>query len=269
MNKKILYAAVIIVSCAVIVAAVSIFMTRGEKEPQNDSNVSEVVSYSEEVMEEKGLFEGKVICIDPGHGITSRREKEPVYPGAEEKKAANVSGASGKLMTEEELNLEVGLKLKEALEKEGAAVYITRTSHECDMSNIERAEFANSKKSDVVVRIHADGSESESVNGASVLVPSAKHISQEYLTDEIVQKSRKAGEYVLNYVCEKTGAKNRGIVERADMTGFNWSSVPVVLLEMGFISNREEEAKMAGEEYQQKIIEGIVSGLDCYFKETE
>ena len=214
-----------------------------------------------------GEFDGKIICIDPGHGITSRKEQEPIYPGAGEKKATNVSGTAGKIMTEEALNLEVGLKLKTALENEGATVHITRETNASDMSNVERAEFANSLNCDMVVRLHADGSESATVSGISMLIPSAKRISEGYLTSEIIEKSRKAGEYILNDVCGNTGASNKGIVERADMTGFNWSGVPVVLLEMGFMTNPEEEAKLVTEEYQQKIISGIISGLEKYFNE--
>lgn len=216
---------------------------------------------------ETGKFSGKIICIDPGHGITSRKETEPIYPGATEKKAANVSGTAGDRITEEALNLEVGLKLKAKFEELGATVYITRTENKSDMSNVERAKFANQTGCDMVVRVHADGSESKSVSGVSVLIPSKKCIINGYLTDEIVQKSRRAGEYILEEICRNTGAANKGLSERADMTGFNWSSVPVVLVEMGFLSNREEEAKLITDEYQQKIISGIAAGLEKYFNE--
>ena len=219
------------------------------------------------IMENEGKFSGKIICVDPGHGKTSRKETEPIYPGAKEKKAANVSGTAGKTITEEALNLQIGLKLKEALEVEGATVYITRTTAESDISNVERAEFANEKACDIVVRIHADGSESSSVSGISMLIPSEKRIIEGYLTEEIVEKSRKAGEYILNDVCENTGAGNNGMVERADMTGFNWSAVPVVLLEVGFLTNPEEEALLVTGEYQEKIITGIMTGLEKYFNE--
>lgn len=265
MLKKIL--CIIIIICILVTAAVFFLgKNKAEKENTADTEKNEV---TEEVQKIPGKFEGKVICIDPGHGKTSRKEKEPIYPGAQEKKAANVSGASGKHMTEEELNLEVGLKLKQELEELDAEVYITRTEHESDMSNIERAEFANGKKSDIVIRLHADGSESSSVAGVSMLLPSPKRVCEGYLTGDIVKKSRMAGEYILEEVCRNTGAINRGTVERADMTGFNWSSVPVVLLEMGFMSNPEEEKKLSQDEYQRKIIAGIVSGLEIYFNKCE
>ena len=59
----------------------------------------------------------------------------------------------------------------------------------------------------------------------------------------------------------------RGISVRNDMTGFNWSRVPVCLIEMGFMSNEEEDRLMATEEYRAKIVDGIAGGLINYFSE--
>ncbi len=253
MKKRVILPVIILL---MVVGFVGIFAGQN-KSDENSVNTQEPVI--------EKIFSEKIICIDPGHGKTARKEKEPVYPGATEEKACNVSGASGKIITEEELNLQVGLKLKTKMEELGAQVYITRTTHECDMSNIERAEFANRLGCDMVVRLHADGSEDKKVSGVSVLIPSQKRITEEYLTEDIVLKSKSAGEVMLQKVCEKTGAENRGVITRADMTGFNWSKVPVVLLEMGFMSNVEEEARLIEAEYQDKIISGIIDGLDIYF----
>ena len=259
-----------IISLCIVVALFLVGKYTEKKNQKEEEPVKQQIEIVPAEIKENvpmGKFSGKIICIDPGHGNTSRKETEPIYPGANEKKATNVSGTSGKIMTEEALNLEVGLKLKSAFEKEGATVYITREAHESDMSNVERAEFANNLNCDMVVRLHADGSESKSVSGVSILIPSAKRISEGYLTGEVIEKSRKAGEYILSDVCAMTGAPNKGIIERPDMTGFNWSGVPVVLLEMGFMTNPEEEAKLVTDEYQQKIISGILSGLEKYFNE--
>lgn len=270
MMRKILWSLVIAFSALVIVGAgvLMFFVFKGEVFDK-PAETPQAALEEEENEQSKGALSGKVICIDPGHGKTARKEKEPIYPGAAEKKATNVSGASGRLMTEEELNLLVGLELKSTLEERGAQVYMTRTAHECDMSNIERAEFANEKGSDLVIRIHADGSESSSLNGASMLLPSPKRENGEYLTPRVVSESRRAGELILTEVTAATGAQNRGLVERPDMTGFNWSKVPVVLLEMGFMSNPEEEAKLAGAEYRTKIVGAIADGTEKYFLTAE
>lgn len=139
---------------------------------------------------------------------------------------------------------------------------MTRTTHESDMTNIDRAEFANNLNADVSVKIHADGIDNSSARGVSMLVPSNQYINNQELCNE----SRKIGEIILTEVVKATGASNRVIVTRSDLTGFNWTQVPIVLLEMGFMKNPEEDAKMETEEYQQKIVDGIVNGLLIYFE---
>lgn len=258
MNKRFFWYLLIALSSLIIIISLIIFLKFTDKETVQ--NTESAISNS--------ILTGKIICLDPGHGKTSRKEKEPIYPGALEEKAANVSGATGALITEEALNLQFSLKLKAALEKEGATVFMTRTTSECDMTNIERAEFANNSNCDILIRIHADGSESPSVSGISMLVPSEKRIKDGYLTSEIIEKSRIAGELILEKTTEKTGAKNLGVIERPDMTGFNWSSVPVILLEMGFITNTDEEKMLILPEYQDLIIEGFIRGLNEYFKKS-
>ena len=141
----------------------------------------------------KSPIEGKVILIDAGHGINSSTEKEPVAPNSSEKKRAFVEGTRGKNQTEEELNLKVALKLEEVLKNEGADVHMTRREHECDLSNVGRAEFGNEIDADLVVRIHADGNNNKNVCGASCLIPGNKHIDDE----EMLEKSKMAGEIVL------------------------------------------------------------------------
>lgn len=206
-------------------------------------------------------LEGRRICIDPGHGITSKKGQEQVAPGSSVKKAAHVSGASGKHITEEAFNLKVALKLRSILENSGCIVTMTRTSSECDLSNIDRAEMGN--ESDFVVRIHADGADGSSVNGISVLVPEKSY----YGDDGMASESRRLGESILAKAVEKSGAKNRGISVRGDMTGFNWSKVPVALIECGFMSNPQEEEKLASDSYQQVLAEGIAEGILGYLEE--
>ena len=63
------------------------------------------------------------------------------------------------------------------------------------------------------------------------------------------------------------GAKNRGVSYRFDLTGTNWSTVTNTLIEMGFMSNPEEDRKMASDEYQNKMVTGIVNGIEKYFRE--
>ena len=61
------------------------------------------------------------------------------------------------------------------------------------------------------------------------------------------------------------GAKNNGIVQRSDLTGFNFAEVPTILIEMGFLSNPDEDARMETEEYRDKLAQGICNGIIDYF----
>lgn len=80
-------------------------------------------------------------------------------------------------------------------------------------------------------------------------------------TSNISDISRQYGEVILNSLVNTCGMKNRGIMPRNDMTGFNWSKVPVVLVEMGFMSNPNEDRKLSDDEYQNKLAQGLCNGI--------
>ncbi len=204
----------------------------------------------------------KVIVVDAGHGISSYNKQEPIAPNSSETKIAFASGTRGINQTEEQLNLSVALKLQKALLDKGATVHMTRTENKTDMTNIDRAEFANDVNADISVKIHADGSNDSSVHGTSVLVPGNR-----YITDNaVIGQSKLAGEFILEEFVKETGAVNMGISVRNDLTGFNWTKVPIVLIEVGFMTNPEEDRKMETNEYRDKMVRGIVSGLEKYFE---
>ncbi|HHW49544.1 MAG TPA: N-acetylmuramoyl-L-alanine amidase [Clostridiaceae bacterium] len=242
-----------------------------EGEDQSEQNGESSFEYkpgtSEEGQSKPGsnkerILEDFIICIDAGHGITDLKKQEPIAPGSDITKPAFVPGTRGANQTEEQLNLKVAKKLEQRLIELGADVHMTRTEARCDMSNIDRAEFANGLNADIFIRIHADGNQDKSVHGISMLVPANDYINDE----ELVEKSMRAGKLILDEVIKQTGAKKRGVIKRSDLTGFNWSKVPVVLLEMGFMTNPDEDKLLETEEYQDKIVQGIVNGLISYFK---
>lgn len=200
-----------------------------------------------------------VIVIDPGHASITSSEKEPQAPGSSIMKVKEPGGAQGinTKTPEYVVNMEVAVRLKSLLEEKGYNVVMTKTEHKQMLGNIARAEVGNKANADLVIRIHADSSDNSSANGASMLVPG----NNKY-TDSIYKISKKYGETVLNNLINNIGMRNRGVVTRDDLTGFNWSKVPVILVEMGFQSNVEEDKLLATGTYQDKIAKALSEGID-------
>ncbi len=130
--------------------------------------------------------------------------------------------------------------LKEKLEAKGMQVLMTRTSQDVDISNKERATFANAHKANLFLRLHADGSENPNQSGFAVLTPAE---GSPY-TKEIYAESLQISQTIVNKMRENQQVKVSGIKFRDDLSGFNWSKVPGVLLELGFMSNHEEDKKI-------------------------
>lgn len=205
----------------------------------------------------------KTIVIDPGHQIKGNLEKEPIGPGSTTTKAKVTGGATGVStgQNEYELNLTVALKLKDALEKKGYNVIMTRTSNNVNISNSERAKIANNANADAFVRIHANSANSSSAKGVLTMCQTIDNI----YNGNIADKSYKLSKSILDGVVSKTGALNKGVTRTDEMSGINWCEVPSTILEMGFLSNSEEDKLLADDSYQNKIVEGIVNGLENYF----
>jgi len=210
----------------------------------------------------EGRLAGYVIGIDPGHQGQANYDKEPIAPGSSEMKTKVSSGTQGvsTRIPEYEVNLQVSLKLKAALEAEGATVIMTRETNDVDISNMERAVMCNEAGCDIVLRIHCNGAEDRSVNGIGLYVRA---------TGACAEESYAASEVILPAMAEATGARAQGIFRRDTYTGLNWSEVPCILVEMGYMSNPEEDEKLCSGEYQDLLVYGMVEGLCGYFGEDQ
>lgn len=206
------------------------------------------------------------IAIDPGHQAVGNYAKEPMAPGSsvmKTKVAGGTKGVSTKI-PEYELTLDIALQLRDLLVAKGYNVILIRESSDVDISNAERAQIANESGADIFIRLHADGSDNSSVNGATALCQTS---SNPY-NGNIYKESRLLSECILSCYTKTTGIKTRGISETDTMTGINWSKVPVTILEMGFMTNSTEDIKMNDDDFQKLMVEGIAEGIDMYFDQT-
>lgn len=203
------------------------------------------------------------IAIDAGHQSRGDFSTEPVGPGSSTKKAKVAGGASGVAtkVPEYKLNLAVAKKLQKELVSRGYQVYMVRTKNNVNISNKKRAQLANKSGADIYLRIHADSSSSSSVTGASMLYPSTRNPYVKKLS----KASKRLSNKIIKAYCGKTGIRNRGLIQRDDLTGTNWSKIPVTLIEMGFMSNPTEDRKMQQKTMQKKMAIGIANGIDDYF----
>ena len=221
---------------------------------------------TESATEEQNGWNGWKVAVDPGHqgSWVDMSAQEPSAPGSSEMKAKATTGTTGKFsgLNEYELNLQVSLLLRDELESRGYEVVLTREDHDTAISNKERAELAAAEGADILVRIHANGSDDTSVNGALAMVPSQSNPYVGHMYEDCYE----LGEDILKAYCENTGIEDDGVQYYDNMSGINWSTIPVTILEMGFMSNQNDDLLMADTSFQSVMAEGIANGIDAYFE---
>ncbi len=182
----------------------------------------------------------KVIVIDAGHG-----GKDP-----------GTIGISGNY--EKDINLEISKKLAEKLKLKGYKIILTRDSDEY-VDNPSRAELANKKRARVFISIHGNAIENNnSINGVQVLYyPDRESTIGDLNNNELARILR-------NSLINGTGAIDKGIIERKDLIVLNQTKMPAIIIEYGFLSNENEERLLLTDDYQNKIVNSIVDGLEEY-----
>lgn len=199
-----------------------------------------------------------LVCLDPGHATAPDvgRQVEPIGPGSAQLKVKDPGGAAG----EAAVALAIARRTRALLLARGYRVALTRDGTGYWGGNRERARFCNERGAALMLRIHADGSSDRSVHGVSTLVPALRR----GWTSDIYAASRRAGRIVQRELVAATGARDLGVVERADLTGFNWADVPAVLVETGFMSNRREAGLLRSAAYQQRVAGALAAAAQRF-----
>lgn len=225
-----------------------------------------------------------IIGITAGFGLYSANNTKDVPTGADAAVVGGVSektividaghggidaGASANGVAEKDINLSVAKKLQEIIEKNGGTVVMTRQE---DCSTAEEAEGGSWKTADLkkrknmveeadaeaFVSIHMNKFPQEKYKGAQVFY-SADNTESRILGEEI----QKALPIVLQDGNTRVAKKSNG-----EIFILRGVTVPSVVVECGFLSNKDEAEKLKNEEYQQKIAYAICSGISNYFIST-
>ena len=219
---------------------------REKKDKDKDKETDESFKELENDLDEIMALSGKKIVLDPGHG-------------------GNDAGAIGPTgVMEKNVTLKVALELKRLLEAEGATVIMTRDSDTtvsdkgAKASDIEelgaRCDVANRNGADIFISIHAD----------SFTRPEARGTTGYYYGKSTSGRGQKLADSIRRNLVEQLGTPSRGtqpcnfyVVKNTDM--------PATLIELGFISNKDEEKLLDSKEGVQKAAQGILDGIQDYF----
>jgi N-acetylmuramoyl-L-alanine amidase len=177
------------------------------------------------------IYRGRLIVIDPGHG-----GKDP--------------GAHGANLTEAEINLIAAKELRKKLEGLGFNVYMTRESDKY-VGLYNRPQIANDLNADAFISIHANAATNTKAVGIENL----------YYPEEGFSLKRELARSIQDKMIAYTGAVDRGIVERPNLVVTRETKMPSVIVEMGFLTNAEEEAKLMDPVYMDSLTNGMRDGL--------
>lgn len=204
-----------------------------------------------------------VVVIDAGHEATGDPGIEPIGPGSKVTAPKATAGASGAYAphAESEIDLQVALKLRKELQAHGVKVVMVRTSQNVTLSNSQRAVIANKAHATLFIRLHCNAASDTSKHGLSTIAP-----PKNPWTKPIVSASATARSFVSAAALKATGAASSGTASKDDLSSFNWSKVPTIVVEMGFVSNSAEDKALTTSTYQHKLAAGIANGVVKYLR---
>ena len=193
----------------------------------------------------------RAIFLDPGHGGSD-------------------SGAVANGVREKDLTLSVYNKVSSRLASLGYSVLTSRNTDK-DVGLVSRADQANKSNADMFLSIHFNAGGRGASYGIETYYYKARPeytpaINKDKHNDpERLEKSRKLAQKIQQSLVSKTGAYDRG-VKRETFAVLRETSIPSILVELGFIDNQEEANKIKTNEYQEKLADGIVDGIVEYYK---
>ena len=252
----------------VIAAILSVMI--GSAAAIGNADCSSIIEEAHRIEEQNAAMEeaaAYVIAIDAGHQEHGNFGQEPIGPGSSTMKTKVAGGTRGTTtgVPEYQLTLDISLKLRDLLEEKGYQVVMIRETNDVDITNSERAMVANEANADAFIRVHANGSDSSSANGAmTICQTSSNPYNSEYYED-----SKRLSELVLDAYTEATGIRKERVWETDTMSGINWCTVPVTIIELGYMTNPEEDTKMQDDDFQDTMAEGIVAGIEAYLAEKK
>ena len=201
---------------------------------------------------------GLVIGVNAGHQKTPNNTQYPIEPGSSKTSAANKSGTRGKFSRTEEyvITLQISLKLEKLLVENGAQVVMIRRSNDVKLTNIQRSTIMNNAGCDLALNLHCDGSGSPDVSGISTYYRAKGNW---------VSESAAFARELQNGMLAATGAKNEGTHKSYNYMSLNYSTVPALMIEMGYLSSRVEDPLLNTDEYQMKLAQGLLNGIQSAF----
>ena len=207
-------------------------------------------------------LEGRYIGLNPGH--QNRNFDRAITPDNEERFWDVSVGTRGRVtgLYEYELNLTVALKVRDALQAQGARVLLSRTSNDVRVGNSSRTRELNREQVDAVLLIHADGNANPNLHGLHMIV--STRVSRQ--RGDVYERSHDLARALQDACIAATGAADKGVGERDDLRILlSGCAMPAALIEMGYMTNPAEDRLLATDAYQNKIVDGLVQGFLDYF----
>ncbi len=236
----------------------------GKEVVKKEATVRKAYQIGEAPEQTEGRLSGLVVCVDPGHQENGQMVREPIGPGLEGFTSGTSGMAQGKITMRKEsiVVMEIGEKLRDELIRQGATVVMTREVQDVFHTNLERCQIAEDGGAFIMLRLHADTREDTGKRGLSVYTPLNSDYAKAVAPKE---EYKEMGQLMLDAMKKAVGYKldtTTGYVHMGDnFVGNNWARMICFLIEMGFMSNVQDEHLLSQPVYQQWLAEGMAQGV--------